>query len=460
MKTTLEPMMKRLLASFACLGILSTQAIATPVYHPPGTNLTFGSVSNGRTIMSDIANPAASAASMMETDDTVRFGVFSSIGGGAEYGDVNRLFDELDAAANDLQNGFTNLLPAAVDTSITNINDILGAIEDNGYGKAFVSAHAPLMPLVVSADWLGGSMVFDLNASGLVRVGAVHDEIVFNTTEAANLIATNSSGLAGEVFVNATNPSNITYDLNNDSSVILNAAYTVETAVGYSRPVLAIGDTQLFAGLRAKLYKVTLYRDFERVDTTSDSQELFNDLDFNDGKTTTGMGLDAGVLWTGNHYRLGATVTNINEPEFKYNDVDPVKLATLTNDARIAALFSNDRTYTMKRQLTFEGALHSQNQNWLISGSFDANAVEGPAGDEYQWMTASVAYLNDGWLLPGVRAGYRVNQAGTKLSYLTGGVTLFKVVNMDLAYGLEEVEVDGDKVPRSIMFNVGLELTF
>ncbi|MGD8560131.1 MAG: conjugal transfer protein TraF [Gammaproteobacteria bacterium] len=456
--------MKRLLASAACVAAFCSQAYATPVYHPPGTNLTFGSVSNGRTIMSDIANPAASAPSMLKNDDDLRFGILSSVGFGVEYGDVDSLFDELDAAADDLNNSFTNFAPADVDTSINDINGILGAIEDDGYGKAFVSLHAPLMPLVISSDLIGGTLALDLNASGMARLGAIHDEIVFDTAEAASIIAGTSSnpnpsiGYAGDVYIDASGP-DVLYDLENDSSVILNAAWIVETALGYSREVLSAQSGQLYAGIRGKLYQVTLYRDFERVDDTTNSEDLFNDLEFDDGETTSDIGLDFGLLWTGGHYRLGATLANINEPEFDYNDVDPIKLSTV-NDPRILALMSNDRTYTMEKQLTVEGALHSQNENWLFAASYDVNEVEGPAGDDYQWMTATVAYLNDGWILPGLRAGYRANQAGSELSYLTGGVTLFGVVNMDLAYGLEEVEVDGEKVPRSFIFNMGLEVTF
>ena len=164
--------MKRLLTSFACIGLMSSQAMATPVYHPPGTNLTFGSVSNGRTIMSDIANPAASAASMSKNDDTLRFGIFSSVGAGFEYGEADDLFDELDAAANDLSNSFANVTDPSdatlINARINDINNIISKIEEDGYGKAFLSLHAPLMPIVVSSDLLGGSMVFDFNFSGVV----------------------------------------------------------------------------------------------------------------------------------------------------------------------------------------------------------------------------------------------------------------------------------------------------
>ena len=462
--------MKRLLTSFACIGLISGQAMATPVYHPPGTNLTFGSVSNGRTIMSDIANPAASAASMTKNDDTLRFGIFSSVGAGFEYGEADELFDELDAAANDLSNSFANVTDPSdatlINARINDINNILSKIEEDGYGKAFLSLHAPLMPIVVSSDLLGGSMVFDFNFSGVVRVGAIADPIQGFDPVAAQAIIDGTApggpiGNVGDVTINATDPFNIIYTLSNDSSVLLRAAGIAEAAIGYSRPVFTSGNSTLYAGVRGKYYQVTLYRDFEKVDTTQDSQDLFSNFDSDSGETTNDFGVDVGLLWTSDHMRLGATLTNINEPEFDYNNIDPVKYAAAgITDPRVVAELTTDLTYKMEKQLTLEGALHSQNQNWLLSASYDANEVKGPTGDEYQWMTASVAYLNDGWILPGVRAGYRVNQAGSELSYLTGGLTLFNVVNMDLAYGLDKVEIDGESLPRSFMFNLGLELTF
>ncbi|KPJ91643.1 MAG: hypothetical protein AMJ55_11335, partial [Gammaproteobacteria bacterium SG8_15] len=80
---------------------------------------------------------------------------------------------------------------------------------------------------------------------------------------------------------------------------------------------------------------------------------------------------------------------------------------------------------------------------WVFGAAYDVNEVKGPTGDEYQWATASAAFITKSWIVPGIRLGYRVNQAGSELSYLTGGITLFKYLNIDGAYGLEEVVIDG-----------------
>ena len=113
----------------------------------------------------------------------------------------------------------------------------------------------------------------------------------------------------------------------------------------------------------------------------------------------------------------------------------------------------------MQRQLQFEASFNPLFDNWVTGISFDANAVKDPFGDEYQWATISTAYISSNWIIPSARVGYRANLAGEKLDYITLGATLFKVT-LDLAYGLEEVEIDNSKYPRSFIFNIGLDLMF
>ena len=217
---------------------------------------------------------------------------------------------------------------------------------------------------------------------------------------------------------------------------------------------------KLYGGIRGKYYKVTLLQDTERlVSTNTDSENYFDDLDLDDGETSTGVGVDVGMLWVSDHLRLGATLANINEPEFEYNAFDLTGFTDATVIATLTGLAN--AKYTMERQVTVEAALTSQNKNWVVAGSLDLNEVVDPVGDEYQWLAVSAAYATDSWWLPGIRAGYRVNQAGSELKYLTGGVTLFKSLNLDLAYSPDKVEDDnGDEISRSIIFNLGLELTF
>jgi hypothetical protein len=123
-------------------------------------------------------------------------------------------------------------------------------------------------------------------------------------------------------------------------------------------------------------------------------------------------------------------------------------------------MVSSSKEYVMESQLRLEGALYTASKNWVLNAAFDANAVMDPAGDEVQWATFSAAYATNSWILPGIRVGYRANMAGTELDYLDAGVTLFKVINLDIAYSLDDVVIDQDNAPRSLIANLGLELSF
>jgi hypothetical protein len=421
--------------------------------------------------MSDINNPAAGALAPLKEGSKFRFGVLSSIGVGAEYGAIDNLYDDLDALAADfdLSNAFSSITnvndPAAiaeVDTRINDINDLLQNIENDGYGKVFVSGHVPLMPMIIASDTLGGSLTLDLNVSAVARVGAVADTIQFDLANAQSFITNNLGGFNqatfGDITVNV-NGNNITYSLTNDSVVRLKAAGVVEAGFGYSRNIYSSNSGNLLAGLRGKYYQVTLAQDVEKVEDETNTEDLFSDFDYKDGNTDSDFSVDIGLLWASDHYRIGATVNNINEPEFKYNAIDPAKLSSI-NDPRIRALLSQEVVYIMETQFTIEGAVHTKNQKWVFSAAYDANAIEGPTGDEYQWGTLSAAFITKSWIVPGLRLGYRVNQAGSELSYVTAGLTLFKYLNIDGAYSLDDVVIDGSTLPRSFMFNLGLELSF
>jgi len=462
--------MKRLLSA-TFIAALCSQTMATPVYHPPGPNVTYGSVSNGQTLLSDINNPAAGALAPLKDGSKFRFGVLSSIGVGVEYGEIDNLFDNLDTIADDFDfaNAFdsvTNVNSAAavaeVDTRINDINDLLQNIENDGYGKAFVSGHVPLMPMIIASDTLGGSITLDMNASVVARVGAVADTVTFDLANAQSFITNNLGGTNQATFGDVTiavNGNNVTYSLTNDSVVRLKTAGVFEAGFGYSRNIYSTNSGNLLAGLRGKYYQVTLYQDVEKVEDQTNTEDLFQDFDYEDGETDTNYGVDLGLLWASEHYRIGATATNLNEPEFKYNAIDPAKLAPI-NDPRIQSLLSQELIYKMETQFTIEGALHTKNQKWVFSAAYDANEVEGPTGDEYQWGTLSAAFITKSWIIPGIRLGYRVNQAGSELRYLTAGVTLFKYLNIDGAYSLDDVVIDGSTLPRSAMLNLGLELSF
>ena len=193
-----------------------------------------------------------------------------------------------------------------------------------------------------------------------------------------------------------------------------------------------------------------------RFGDITDSQELFDSIRDSDFEDDQGFGLDLGVLWVGSGYRLGATVTNVNQPKFEYPSVD---LSTYS-DSEIIRLLENDKIYIKERQLKLEASFFSPNGRWTFNLGLDANDLEDPVGDEFQWFTASAGYATDSWWLPGVRFGYRQNLVGTELSYLGVGVTAFRVVNIDLASAFDTVEIDGEDLPQGLLVSIGVDISF
>ena len=114
----------------------------------------------------------------------------------------------------------------------------------------------------------------------------------------------------------------------------------------------------------------------------------------------------------------------------------------------------------MERQLKLEASYFTTNRRWTVNLGLDANDVEDPVGDDFQWFTLSAGYATDSWWLPGVRFGYRQNLAGTELKYLGVGVTAFKILNIDIASSLDQVTINGTKLPQGLIASIGFEISF
>ena len=447
--------MKRLITATA-VTLATTFAQAGPLYHPQGSNLTYGAVSNGQSIMSDITNPAAGAAVLTKNGNQYRLGIPGSLGAGFEFGEVDDLYDRIDQQKTAFDTGLDGVLTNTTDVAVIgadiqaqvdNINSILSDVEANGYAKAFASVD---IPLVIAHKGLGGSLALDINTSFSTRASGLHETIDFDPT-AVNLTTVQT---IGDITFDLSG-NNITID--NDSTILIKANMTTDLSLGYSRPVFKTDEATLYAGARAHHYTVEQSRLAVRMTELVDVQQQFEDALDQDRSSDTGMGLDVGVLWVSEHYRAGATLTNINEPDF---DTGAIDLSDYPDAAAaIPQQLASEDKYTMEKQLTLEAALYTASQNWVISGAYDANAVEDALGDEYQWATVSAAYATDTWFLPGIRAGIRKNLAGTEINYYSLGATL-AMVNLDLAWSTDKVTIDGDSVPRGAMVNLGIELSF
>ena len=467
--------MRKSLFTIASLMFI-TQSYATPIYHPAGPNLTYGAISNGQTIISDITNPAAGASVFTKDTGQFRMGVLSSIGGGYEIGDVANLVTEVDNTIDTFTNPLTDTDPripaidntltlqqnidnvlAAVNTIVSDTNNLMSALQTDGYFKAFFSGHVPLMPIVITSKSLNGSFVVDINASVVGLAEFLSDPL--NPFVQSDIDAAVTTAFAGG------SPVSLGDLFSSDSAVIVKGATMTEISLGYSRSIMKETGGELFAGLRGNYFDIAFTRTAQRIDSSA-NQDLNTIFDNNSDSAETdssGLGIDLGLLWVSEHYRAGATLKNINKPSFDFGAID----TTGFTDPLILTELQATNTYEMDPHLRLEGAIFSASQNWVFGVGLDANAIEDAVGQEYQWASASAAYATDSWIIPGIRLGYRSNLAGTELSYTTVGLTLFKSFNLDFALANEKINIEANdltsqdgNIERSMIVNLGFELTF
>jgi len=440
--------MKRSLLTLALFST-SLSLAAAPVFLPSGENLTYGETGNHQSLLGYTNNPAVGATSLGLMG--WNFGMaapISSIGIGLEVGPVDSMAQEIDALSAKLQEFDSK------DPTISDVNDIKGRfdsfLEDagaNGYLGLNVGFHVPFLPIVwSSAEVLGGSLVFDSNVGVQAKLAILDSPIEYNPlAQGTNQLQTNS---AAYIKLGAVS----------------------ETSLGYSRPVFEHSQGQLYAGLRAKYYMVGLTKTLVGISQMDSADAAINDKvkeveeDF---QPENAVGVDFGLMWVANNYRVGATFKNVNSPSFNYDTVGvdcEAKTGAAQDSCYIAKSYADEidteETYVMDAQVSVEAAYFNSSRDLVLNFAADTSPVHDPVANEVQWMTVSAAYATSNWILPGVRVGYRKNLAGSALSAATVGFTLFKTLHLDAAYGLETIDVDGEPQPRLAQVNLGLDLLF
>ncbi|MCX2980827.1 type IX secretion system membrane protein PorP/SprF [Halieaceae bacterium IMCC14734] len=480
---------------FLLITLFHTIAVsAEPVYQPPGANLTYGNVTHGQRVLSATSNPAAAAADVYRGGGKATSGTVVSGVAGIEYGNVQELFDTID----DLSKGFEPSDPGGesgaapenpkepidigniIDTNAPNFNEIvddiakevtaqaaiLALISVEGYGKAFVSAD---IPFVIGTELLGGAWTLGVNWSGTSKAYGFVRPIEFDFDKVLEDIKNDYDpsqtpdgkprlyDVSGDVNI-LVDQATGSYGINfaNDSSFLTKAVKTFELSVGYGWLAKQSKQGNLFLGIEGKYYNVGLSRFSVRFGDFTDSEEIFDSLRNSNFVHDKGFGVDFGTLWVARNYQLGATLTNINEPKFEYPDVD----ISSYSDQVVISFLQKDKHYTMERQLKIEASYFTTNRKLTVNLGLDANNVEDPVGDDFQWLTMSAGYVIDSWWLPGVRFGYRQNLAGTELKYLSVGVTAFKILNIDIASSLEQVKINGTKLPQGLIASMGFDISF
>jgi hypothetical protein len=481
----------RLIVGFAACA--SSAVLAGPVYHPPGSNLTYGDVTHGQRVQSASSNPAAAAADRARREDDAIRGVIVSTSAGIEYGNVQDLFDFYDSITQayapsepgegggpgqepgDKPDGGINIgdILDQLDPNIADALDalasevarqaaILGVIATEGYGRAWLSAD---IPFVMGDEFLGGTWTFGANWSGNAKSFGVAEQIDFDREAARQAIEDwldtlpsvrpETLAISDDIVLTPTEDA-VLFAIRNDSSLVTKATQSTEVNVGYSRPAVSTANGALFLGVEGRLYMTQLSRLSVRFGDITNSEDLFDAIRDADFRSDTDFGVDLGALWVADNYQLGAQLTNVNRPTFDFPEVN----LDAYRNADIIDFLQSDQRYVMDRQLKLEASFFSRNRRWSGNIGLDANAARDPLGDDYQWLTVSTGYSMDNWWLPNVRLGYRQNLAGTELSYLSVGFTAFKFVNFDIASALDTVSISGTTLPQGLMTSIGFQINW
>ena len=457
--------MKQKLLALSLAGI-STVATAGPSQFSGPLN-TLGNVSTQQTILSATVNPAAGE---FVVEKSYRWGYLSTFGLGLEVGEVDNLEDDLDALTTELDrleekaDAFFEIVTLSeVEAVRDQFNNFLVELGQKGTLQFSAQGRAPVFPIAIRSDLIGGVLTLDAHATADVGVRFIDSplDIVLPT------------------------PSDLNYRLTTDTVIDLSAAVISGFSLAYSHDLTNspfLGDNalsfmkssdRLLVGAELNIYQVSMSSQLVAIDQEDSNEELGDVIsdEFDSNQVdSTDFGLDLGVLWVSDNFQLGATWKNINEPTFESSKLGvncfALSSATARRNCEIAAtLGASGRVdltpeYVMESQISLEGAITTENKHWSIAGAFDVNEVAGPLKDDYQWATASVSYFSDSLWIPMARVGFRTNLTGSELSYASAGITAFGGIHLDASVALDTVTVDDEDLPRAVSVNLGIERRF
>lgn len=432
--------------ALACILSTSTAVIAANPAHTPGALSTLGQVSHPGTILSSTINPAA-GETLVSIDENARMGFMSSFGYRAEVGPIDNFIEQADELNEALKNEDLTLNEAL--ELKDDFDALLPELGSSGRLTQQGGINLPLMPFAFRSEKLGGVITFDVSLAGMLDARFLDDPIQIEVAnEQINLLTSSSFYIKGAGVLNA--------------------------AVGFSRSVWEseTGDYNVYGGATINLHQVALNKQLIALQNLVDGVEVGDAIEDEFGEnsvTTSGLGIDLGVLWTAPNAQVGVTILNANEPEFDYgtigeNCLDLDNVARQSNCFIAQQVFSDElalsETAVLTAKTIVEGAIYTESRNWLISGSAELNSTYDLIGRESQYVTISASYHSDGYILPSLRFGAAKNLAGSELTTVSAGTTLFGMVNFDLTASLETIEIDGTKLPRVFGFNIGVEEKF
>ncbi|MFT2099559.1 conjugal transfer protein TraF [Marinomonas sp. 2405UD66-6] len=404
------------------IGLLSSATIlAMSVNQPIGASFTLGNMPNQWALVTSLSNPAAPY--FMVSDGSFRSGTLGPLSIGIEIGAVSDLEDQVENLEKIVDANYVDFADAK--NGVSEANALLAEIGDDAYVKTSLNMQLPFMPIIYKTRNSGAFMLD------------------------ANLSVIGKGSLLAGTFLRIGN------ELITDTSFYAQTATDFSVGVGYSQSIWENSRGMWVGGIKANLHQMSLGRALvELDDKDNDAADAISNTISDDSVSSTGVGVDLGIIWMSHHFQSGLTLANLNEPVFK-------KPSIIQNGSSYTYGITESSSYTMEMQATIDAAISTLSKRWMLGVSYDLNSVEDAVEDRYQWATASLSYYGSSQVFPGIRIGFRKNLAGSELSYSSVGLTFSQHLNLDVAVALDKIDDDnGDETPRSYYVALGYNASF
>lgn len=429
---------------------LTASVIAMPSFaQGPGSGpaLTTGASSDHHSVYAGAFNPALGEL-MVPADEQFRMGFAPSLTSVTEVGQVDNFADDLNDLIDLIDDPTKSTEP--VQTLLDRFNGVLETMGESGYIKNTSEMHLPVMPLYWKVPLWDGTLMADISLGSQIQARVLDAPLSYDEQNKS--------------FTTAT-------------AAYLKGATQTAFAVGYSRGWFDAAGIkqyggQLYAGVKLSAYSIKLSKQvflLQKLDG-KDIGDVIRDEYDNNSQSTTAPGLDAGVIWATDTYRLGATLYNINQPSFDYgaigencqtrleNSVERANCEAAADFAQVRGDIKARESHEKTAYLSVDGTYYWQPNAWT-SASLDLAAYDDYVGTQNQWLNISSEYSPSTHWLPNVRGALQKNLAGSKLTQLAFGIE-FKGLSLDLSWALDKTSVDGSQVPRSVGFSLAIAEQF
>lgn len=416
-------------------------ATAQAAEYNAGSSLTTGPVSSGQSILAPRHNPAL-ANLTIGSNEQWRFNYLPAITLGLELGSADNFVDEIDELIDILDN------PASANDSVQEtldrFNRVLEDMGENGYATIYQSITAPLMPLYWRPSQFSGTFFGEAELSTQVHMRLLDDPLSFDNQNMQ--------------FATA-------------SAAYVKSGIEKRLALGYGRSLFDDLQSrewggQLHGGIKVNLINLELSKQVFRLQALDgkDIEDVIEDEYKNNRIATTNVGLDLGLVWVAENYRVGLTLQNINSPKFDYGPVGVdcelhTEGSVARNNCEVATYFAQEKGEIRVRETHTRHMISTVDASWYFTPRFTVNSAidlasyDDMVGMGNQWLHASSTYdFRRSWL-PDLRVGYRKNLAGSGLASYTAGLSLFDRLTFDLEMALDEITVDDTKMPRKLAFS-------